>query len=449
MRRRIVTSIVAVTTLAIVLFGGPLAIAIHHLYLTDARTRLEREATLAARDVSAGAVTSGGAISLPTAEGIRIGLYAPDGHRLGGEGPALGGLAVRDAAANSIGSRESDDVLVAAVPIVADATVVAVLRAETPIHSAEHRAHIAWLLMAALGGLVVVFAGTIAFLQANRLTKPLRRVRDDATRLGHGDFSVVVPPAGVPELDALGDAISNTARRLGRAMEREQAFTTNASHQLRTPITGLRVLVETELAAPRPDPTIALTECLAVTDRLQATVDDLFRLARSPRGREQLDVESLVARAGEIWQGPLAALGRELRFEGEHGGAGGGAGGGGDIGVENGAAAGVRASNAAIRQALDVLLDNAVRHGDGTVTVGVARVGGGLVLRVSDEGSGPIGRADDLFRSAPADADGHGIGLGLARALVESEGGRVRLGDDAEASSFEIVLPLDRSGQAR
>ena len=427
MRRRIVTSIVAVTTLAIALFGIPLAVAIHHLYVTDARTRLEREATLAARDVPADAAAATDPLDLPNGvRGIVIGIYTIVGKRVHGEGPVNGGQAVLDAAANQIGSRESNDALVAAVPIVANETVVAVLRAETSVHSAEHRAHIAWLLMAGLGGLVVVFAGTIAFLQANRLTRPLRRVRDDATRLGHGDFTVEVPPAGVPELDALGEAITTTARRLGRAMEREQAFTTNASHQLRTPITGLRVLVETELAAPRPDPVIALTECLAVADRLQTTVDDLFRLARNPRGSERLDVDDLFDRARAHWNGPLATLGRSLHLT-----------------KALDAPTTVRASNAAIRQALDVLLDNAMRHGDGAVTVRAEHIGGGLVVRVTDQGCGPTTNGDDLFRAGRPDDDGHGIGLGLARTLVEAEGGRVRFCDDGPHPAFELVLPLD------
>lgn len=421
------TSIVAVTTLAIALFGVPLAVAIHHLYVTDARTRLEREATLAARDVPADAAAATDPLDLPTdRSGIVIGVYGLDGRLLHGNGPALGGQAVRDAAGNQIGSRETDDALVAAVPIVANETVVAVLRAETSIHSAEHRAHIAWLLMAGLGGLVIVLAGTLAFLQANRLTRPLRRVRDDATRLGHGDFTVEVPPAGVPELDALGEAITTTARRLGRAMQREQAFTTNASHQLRTPITGLRVLVETELAAPRPDPTIALTECLTIADRLQATVDDLSRLARNPPGAERVDVDDLLARTRAHWHDPLATIGRTL-----------------ELVRAPDAPSSVRASNAAIRQALDVLLDNAVRHGDGTVTVTAERIDGGLVVRVADEGAGPTTNGDQLFHGGRADDHGHGIGLGLARTLVEAEGGRVRLRDRGPHPAFEIFLPHD------
>jgi signal transduction histidine kinase len=137
-------------------------------------------------------------------------------------------------------------------------------------------------------------------------------------------------------------------------------------------------------------------------------------------------VDDLLARAELHWTGPLATLGRSLHLV-----------------RRADAPASVRASNAAIRQALDVLLDNAVRHGDGAVTVTAERIDGGLVVRVADEGAGPTTTGDDLFRSGRPDEYGHGIGLGLARTLVEAEGGRVRLRDLGRHPAFEIFLPND------
>jgi signal transduction histidine kinase len=418
-KRRIVVAIVAVTALAIALFGIPLAIAIHHLYLTDARTRLEREATLAARDVPVDFATAGDPFDLPgNAKGVTIGLYDLGGRLVSGAGPARADRVVTAALDNEMHDQELGERLVAAVPVAANERVVAVVRAETSAHAAEHRAHLAWALMAALGVAIVGFAGGLAFVQANRLTRPLRRLRDDAGRLGHGDFAIAPHATGVSELDELGDALTSTARRLGLAMEREQSFSTYASHQLRTPLAGLRLAVEAEAASPRADRTAILGESLAVIDRLEATVTDLLRHAREPARAEPLAVAAVLDHVGTHWQPTLAAQGRALRLPGDLD-----------------ACPTVHASTAAITQALDVLLDNAVRHGAGAVTVTCDVVAGGLAIGVTDEGPGPAAAA-----AAVTVDEGHGIGLDLATSLVEAERGRLLRPRAEHPATFTIVL---------
>ena len=429
MRRRITAAIVTVAALAVALFGIPLAVAIHHLYLTDARTKLEREATLAARDVPPDFATSADPIDLPTnTKGVGLGLYDATGALISGRGPARADRAVQEALLNVIRDRQSGDALVAAVPVAVEERVVAVICAETSIRPAEHRAHLAWALMAALGALIVGLASAVAALQANRLTRPVRRVRDSAIRLGHGDFTITVPRAGVAELDDLADALTSTARRLGQAMEREQAFSTHTSHQLRTPLAGLRLAVETELDDPRPDPTLTLHDVLTGVDRLEKTVADLLRLGRVPAQSELLDVAVLYDHVRTHWHGPLAARGRRL-----------------DLAPVRAmrAIAAVAASNAAITQAVDVLIDNAVRHGEGTVTVALGSVAGGITLSVTDEGPGPRPSPNPEHH-----ADQHGIGLQLARTLVEAERGRLMPPRPERSSTFVIALPAAGSTPA-
>jgi signal transduction histidine kinase len=424
MRRRITTAIVGVTALAIALFGFPLAFVIRQLYFNDAQVTLQREATLAAHDVPSDFATNVDAIDLPTnTKGISIGLYAPDGTKLSGDGPERGDRSVIDAATNKIAEGESNDRFIAAVPVATNEQVVAVVRATTPTHAAEHRAHLAWVLMAALGTLILAFAGGLAIVQASRLTRPLRRVRDGATRLGHGDFGITVPHAGVAELDDLADALTSTAKRLGQAMQREQSLATDASHQLRTPMAGLRLLIESELAAPRPDPTLALNECLSVTDRLETTVNDLLRLVRQPASSERLDVPGLFEKLHGHWHGSLALAGRRLELDASRG----------DLPT-------MWASNAAIEQALDVLIDNALRHGRGSVRIAADRVDGGIALACTDEGTQPT----EPIRSR----DGVGIGLDLATTLVEAEGGRLIRPQVGQPSTFVIMLATSASGRA-
>lgn len=428
MRRRILVSITAVTTLAIALFGIPLAVAIHNLYLSDARAHLERVATLATRDLPSVSEASARGIELRSpAKGVSIGLYSVAGARLEGQGPTVGEAPVLEASHNQIRTQEMGDLLVSAVPVTADQQVVAVLRAETSAHTAEHRAHIAWLGMAMLGGAIIVLAGVLAIVQANRLTRPLRRLRDTASRLGRGDFTIEAPHAGLPEVDEVGRALTVSARRLGDAMAREQALSSHASHQLRTPIAGLRVTLETELSAPRSDPNLALEECLVIADRLETTVDDLLRLARERSTDERLDFQAVAGHAAAYWAPVLSAAGRSLRVSCPP-----------DL-------PNVHAATAAVRQAVDVLVDNAYRHGDGAVELNIEPVAGGVALRVTDEGPGVPQNLERLFDAEPRRAGRRGIGLPLARTLVETEGGRLRLQGRGPHPCFEIVLPAQQS----
>ena len=134
--------------------------------------------------------------------------------------------------------------------------------------------------MTGLAVFVAMVAAAAGLLLSRHLTRPLRRLRDAAVRLGEGDFTVSAPPSGVAELDAAATALTATARRLGDLVERERAFTADASHQLRTPLTSLRLALENELAQPRSDPTQALRDALVDVDRLEATLTDLLALAR-------------------------------------------------------------------------------------------------------------------------------------------------------------------------
>src|SRR5205823_9914534 len=133
-------------------------------------------------------------------------------------------------------------------------------------------------------------------------------------------------------------------------------------------------------------------------DRLERTVDELLALARdtTPSAGPFL-LDELLTDVREHWHGLLAAAGRPLRIR-----------------VADGLPE-AAASNAAVRQIVTVLLDNAQRHGRGTVTLRVRDATEALALDVIDEGVGIA--AEDLFVRSPG-PDGHGIGLALARSLA-------------------------------
>ncbi|GLX09042.1 HAMP domain-containing sensor histidine kinase [Microbispora sp. NBRC 16548] len=274
------------------------------------------------------------------------------------------------------------------------------------------KTHIAWLVMAGLAVLVIGLAAAFARRQSARLAAPLEDLTRSAQALGDGDFTIRAPRSNVREADQAGLALQATARRLGEVLDRERAFSANVSHQLRTQLTGMMLGLEAALA--RPDAALAdaaladaVHTALGRGERLQTVIDDLVRLTRDNRtGSAPLDVPAVLDEVRECWQGPLAAHGRRLT-----------------VSVPDDLPP-VAASAAAVRQILRVLLDNALVHGEGEVTVEAADLADGIAIEVADRGPGVPEDVDVFARRA---ADGHGIGLALGRSLAEAEAGRLVL----------------------
>ena len=204
-------------------------------------------------------------------------------------------------------------------------------------------------------------------------------------------------------------------------MEREQRLTADTSHQLRTPLAGLRLALEAERAAPRDDPAQVITEALGAVERLEATIDALTDLAREDAAGIELALDAVAGAAVERWRPLYAAAGRILE-------------------VDRGAGeAVVSARAAALDTIVDVLLDNALHHGTGTTTVVTETNGGSARIVVADEGTCTL--TDEwLFARRSRGPGAPGIGLHLARTLAEAEGARLRLLDQ-EPTSFQLVLP--------
>ncbi|MHA6796008.1 HAMP domain-containing sensor histidine kinase [Pseudonocardia bannensis] len=436
MARRIVWLTVLAATIAITLFGLPLAAAAERFYRADEFRELERHAYYAQADLTPALLRG----TLPAVwpieedEDLTLALYSPDGELLRGTGPNPGNWFVSRAIAKSdvrTGVDEGD--LVVTVPVMDGTDVIGVVRAATPETKPILRAAERWVLMLGLAGVALLVTWLLARRLAARLAGPLQDLSRAALRLGDGDFSIRNRPVGIAEIDSVGSSMNATAERLDALLERERAFSAEASHQLRTPLAGLRLTLEAALHAPPDQRAEAIRTSLAAADRLETTIDDLMTLAhgRRPAG-EVLDVVGLLGEAQPSWQRRLEARGRTL-----------------DIAVDPDAPH-VQASAAAVRQLLAVLLDNAVEHGAGRVTITVREIGDAVAIDVADQGSIPAGRTAQLFRRRLPDEDGHGIGLALARRLAEAEGGRLQL-TSSDATKFTVLLPAvpeqgDRAG---
>lgn len=344
-------------------------------------------------------------------------VYDASGHRLSGTGPEIADTAVRAAMAGTSTTGLVGQERVAAVPLSSGGAV----RAAEQASEADNRTRAA-VLRLGLAALIVVAAGSIAaWLLARRLTKPLRQLGRSAARLGGGDFTATAATTGIREIDEVADALNSSATRIGTLVERERRLTADASHQLRTPITGLRLALEGELAAPRPDSTAVIREALGAVDRLEATVTALTDLARDEASTDPFEVDQVVAAAVHRWKPLFSRASRSIV-----------------VGTPTGAISQTR--RVAIETILDVLLDNALHHGAGVVSIDTDTASGSARLLVADEGSCSL--ADGrLFERHHSSTGSTGIGLHLARTLSEAEGARLRLIRQAP-TTFQLLLPL-------
>lgn len=250
-------------------------------------------------------------------------------------------------------------------------------------------------------------AAALAAVQARQLARPLERLARSAGRVGDGDFTTPAAASGIDEIDDIARSLRLSASRVDRMLEAERSFTADATHQLRTGLTGIAIRLE--LLERHADPDVA-SEAKAILDQthdLNSTLDELLTVARkgSTGERAVVDLVDIVDHHVDDWRG---------RFESQRR----------QIVVTTGVTGPVQATPGLVGQIVNVLLENALRHGAGTVAVLVQRGS----ITVEDEGLGVVD--DDvagLFERPTDHQAAHGRGLALARRLAESDGGRLEL----------------------
>ena len=424
MRRRLVQLTVAAAVLTVVLFGLPLAVAIGGYAEANELRDLERVGEATAVAVAADLYDGYVADGLPDhPDDVDLALYDPDGGLMLGKLPIEPGPHVRQALHAEVSSGQVEANLVVAVPVTHDGDVIGVVAAATSAATVDRIVWLAWLAMAVLAAAAVAAVYVVARRQARTIARPLEDLSHAARRLGDGDFSARATPSAIPEIDSVGDSLNSTAERLGDLVQRERSFSADASHQLRTPLAGLRLELEAAMERPGADVTPSLAASIGAVDRLERTVENLLALARDNRPDvEPIDVHELLGELERDWHRRPDSAQRPLRVTTDP-----------DLPP-------CVASRTAVRQVLAVLLDNAAAHGAGTVSVTARDAGHVLAVDVSDEGPGVGVREDELFVRRAGTAGGHGIGLPLARALAEAEGARLRL-TRARPATFTLFLP--------
>jgi signal transduction histidine kinase len=331
---------------------------------------------------------------------------------------------VSNGATSAIGPSPGADPLTAELPIAQQGTV----RLEIPsgpMHTSQAQVAGLVLLLLALS----VGTGTIvALVTAQTLARPLVHVAARASRLGAGDFRADEQRYNISELDAVSEALDTSATALARLVQRERELVGDVSHQLRSRLTALQLRLEALAEHPEPDTAAEARAALEQAERLAAVLDELLAAARAARavGAEPLELRPALNAIGEEWREQVRSQGRSLRVR-----------------VPDGLLA--RVTPARLREAIGVLLDNALRHGEGSVTISARSEEGTVVVEVSDGGAGvPDELAAHIFERGVSGGGSTGVGLALARALVDADGGRLEL-STARPATFAVFLPVPKA----
>jgi signal transduction histidine kinase len=407
MRRRLLVSTFAVAIVAILLLGIPLAYSTHKLIYEEAEQSLQREAAIILAGVqlrwdSRQPITSEQighefpgryvVIILPNASVVTAGTVPPSrGQRLT-DSRAAGGIHVDV-------SRNAQDV--------------------------ENEALRSLLLIAALVVLGIAVTMALAVFQARKLTVPLVDLAETADRLGSGDARPRRRRYGIPEVDRVAEVLDRSAVRIADLLAASREFASDASHQLRTPLTALSMRLE-EMVEAADYPDLVREEgaaALAQAERLVAVVEQLLARARADRtgAATPVAVDDIVAQQVEEWQPIFQRDGRRVEVTGERG----------LVAV---------VTMAGLSQIIATLLDNSLVHGAGTVTLCTKLTAGSVVVEIGDEGPGvPPELERKVFDRSVSSGEGTGLGLYLARSLVAVDGGRLEL-VRARPAVFAIFL---------
>ena len=407
MTRRITAAMVGITAFVLLALGIPLAVVVQRSIVSSAVVELQAVAAAALNEIETPIDPAQlAAVAEEPDAPPPFSVYEPSGVRVYGSGPATPDDPTSRALDGLVATSTSSDIIVAAPIITRDEVVLGALRIARPRHEIEQRTLAAWAVMTIAGLVALGVAWLLARRVARRLAEPIEQLAARADNLVEGVDRDELPRSGVVEIDHLADTLHQSSIRITGALERERHFSADASHQLRTPLAGMRLTLE---AAHTDAETTALaTSLLDDLTRLDATVSHLLSHARQATPTPQpTSLHDLIDGADHRWRDVASATGRRVALVGD-------------------TDKRVRISSSTFEQIIDVLVDNALRHGTGTITITARHLTGGAAISVADEGTVPSALTDeDVFRRGVG--RDHGIGLALARSLAVAEGARLLL----------------------
>jgi signal transduction histidine kinase len=324
--------------------------------------------------------------------------------------------------------------LYVAVPVASGGTVHGAVRITYPTSELDQRVHRYWLTLAAIGGIILALTAVVGVVLARWVARPLLALERTARRAGEGDLSVRADETrGPPEVRSLAMELNVMVREVEQLMESQREFVADASHQLRTPLTALRLRLE-NLSHELPEGGRAELEAAGVeAERLERIVDGLLVLARTdvsgPAAAPILLSEVVTGRL-DAWSAFAAE--RDVALAAS---------------VSDDAA--VYATEDRLEQVLDNLLANALDVAPVGSAVEVVWTDG--ALHVLDRGPG---MTDDELRHAfdrfwrAGGGEGSGLGLAIVLRLVEADGGSIAL-RRREGGGLDAAVTLRRAAATR
>ena len=330
------------------------------------------------------------------------------------------------------------NLLYTAVPVVSRGQRVGAVRVTQSVEALEQRVRRDVLVLLGLGGFALALGLVLAWLLAGSLARPLHALAHVARRVGRGDLEARAVVTGSSEQQEVARAFNDMANRLGQVLAAQREFVANASHQLRTPLTGLRLRLEAaSVRADDPELQRDLAAAEHETDRLARLLADLLTLAREgerPSGRP-VSLREAIDRARERWRAPAEQAGKQLGLSCED-----------DVHA--------LASPEDVAVILDNLVENALAYGPAgtTVTLVFGVEDRRAYLAVLDEGPGfDPGEERTLFGrfvrgNSSHQAPGSGLGLAIVETLARRWGGAASMANrNGGGARVEVRLPLAES----
>jgi signal transduction histidine kinase len=326
-------------------------------------------------------------------------------------------------------------ILATSAPVVGKGAVEGAVRVTQGVAAVHSAVKTAILDLAALAGIVLLLGLAAGAVVAGQIARPIRRLDRAARQVATGDLEASVAVEGSSEQRSLARAFNEMTQRVKRMLRGQQDFVADASHQLRTPLTGLRLRLEALEERSGDDPATAaeLEASLIEIDRLSQIVAELLVLSHAGEHElpgEQVDLNDAVERAAERWRHGAEKGSVEIEVRCAEG------------------PAEAWCARADLDRSIDALLENALRYSPPGSTVTLAS-GPGLV-DVLDRGPGlEPGEEEAVFerfrrgsagRQGPG---GTGLGLPIARELSRQWGGEVKLERrDGGGTIASITLPV-------
>jgi signal transduction histidine kinase len=326
------------------------------------------------------------------------------------------------------------EILATSVPVLEHGRPAGAVRVTQSVSAVNHAVRTSILDLAALAAVVLALALIAGALIAQQIARPIRRLDRAARGVAAGELDTTVAVEGSTEQRSLARAFNEMTQRIRRLLRVQQDFVADASHQLRTPLTGLRLRLEGLADRLRADraTSIELEAAMREIDRLSLIVDELLILSRAGEHElpgERVDLAEAVERAAERWRRTAQERGIEI-----------------ELGGDNTATAWCARPD--LDRSIDALVENALRYSPSGSTVTIGAAPGRIEIVDQGPGLAP-GEENDVFerfsrgsagRRGPS---GTGLGLPIARELTRQWDGDVTL-HNRDGAGLRAVIELRR-----